>query len=388
MTIKLKTAFESVKTTADMRAACDKIVTLIKEKKIDINQLSLREIADSTLGVEAVRQMMQVDDSKLALESVAPVNLSAFTNITGNLVFEAAVTAYDMASPIGSELVTQETAKRDGGRDIGFANIDDTVLVVQEGEEYPDMKFGEDYVDIPTSQKRGAKIGLTREAVFFDETGRILEQARAIGERMGTNREVRTLRTVMGLDNSFKRQGVSRNTYVATGGGDPRVNLQAATPLVDWTSVDAAQQLFNNMGDDRVTKEPIQVTPKIILVPQQLEMTARRLFSATEIRTGSAGGNVQTYSPNQLVRPIIVTSPWVKKILVDAGVNSTIAGGRWFYGDFKRAFKYRTLFPLGFRAAMHDKDDFERDVVAQFRVDERGVPRVVAPWYVAQFDAA
>jgi hypothetical protein len=142
------------------------------------------------------------------------------------------------------------------------------------------------------------------------------------------------------------------------------------------------------MNDDRTSAEPINVVPNTILIPQQLEWTAKRIFSATEIRQATSSGNIQTYSPNMLTATTIITSPWIKKLLVDSGVNSTIASGRWFYGDFKRAFKYRTLFPLAFRAAMHDKDDFERDIVAQFRVDERGTPRIVAPWYVAQFDAA
>ena len=384
--IKIKTAFESVKTQADMKAAAAKVVDLIKEKKININDLSLREVAEATLGVEAVCNMMRASDGVTAMESVAPANLSAFTNITGNMIFEGIVQSYEAASPIAASLVTPESSRRDGGRDIGYAPIDDDVLVVEEGEEYPDMKFGEDYIDIPTSKKRGAKIGITREAIFFDELGRIMEGAIAIGDRMGTNKEKRTLSMVLGLTNNFVRKGVARNTYVSA--GDPRINLQAATPLVDWTSIDNALQMFNNMNDDRTNAEPIQVTPTTILVPQQLELTAKRIFAATEIRTGTNGGATQTYGPNMLKAPTVVTSPWIKKLLVDAGVNPTVAGSRWFYGDFRKAFKYRTLFPLAFRAAMHDKDEFERDVVAQFRVDERGVPRIVAPWYVGQFDAA
>jgi hypothetical protein len=384
--IKLKTAFESVKTQADMRAACDKVVDLIKTKKISIDDLSIREIATSIIGTESVESMMKYSDGVAAMESVAPVNLSAFTNITGNLIFEGIVESFQAATPIGSLLVKEESARRDGGRDIGFANIDDDTLVVEEGEEYPDMKFGEDYIDIPTSKKRGAKIGLTREAIFFDETGKILDQARAIGERMGTNKEKRILRTVLGLDNTFSRKGVARSTYVAS--ADPRINLQTGTPLVDWTSIDSAMNVFNNMNDDRTNPEPINVVPNTILVPQQLEMTAKRIFSATEIRHASSSGNIQTYSGNPLTATTIITSPWIKKLLMEAGASANVAGARWFYGDFKRAFRYRTLFPLAFRAAMHDKDDFERDVVAQFRVDERGTPRIVAPWYVAQYDAA
>lgn len=384
--IKIKTAFESVKTLADMKSAADKVVDLLKTGKIKAEELSLREVAEATLGVEAVCNMMRASDGVAAMEAVAPVNLSAFTNITGNMIFEGIVTSYNAVAPIASTLVTAEASRRDGGRDIGYASIDDNVLVVEEGEEYPDMKFGEDYVDIPTSKKRGAKIGITREAIFFDELGRIMEGAKAIGERMGTDKEKRTLRMILGITNGFVRNGVARNTYV--GAADPRINLQGTTPLVDWTSIDSANQMFNNMNDDRTNPEPIDVQPNTILVPMQLQTTAKRIFTATEIRTGSNSGNTQTYGPNMFTAPTIVSSPWIKKLLLEAGISDPVASARWYYGDFKKAFKYRTLFPLAFRAAMHDKDEFERDVVAQFRVDERGTPRIVAPWYVGQFNAA
>jgi hypothetical protein len=81
----------------------------------------------------------------------------------------------------------------------------------------------------------------------------------------------------------------------------------------------------------------------------------------------------------------VVSSPWISKLLVEAGISAANANKHWFLGEFKKAFKYRTLFPFQVKAAQHDKDDFERDVIAQFRADERGVPRVIAPWYAAKF---
>jgi hypothetical protein len=385
--IKLITAFESVKTTADMLAAEAKVVALIKDKKILPDQISIRDVFESCFGSKAIAGLMEGTDSSrfLAREAVAPVNLSAFTNITGNLLFEAGVEAYKAAMPVGDSLVTAETSRRDGGRDIGLALIDDDAMIVEEGEEYPDARYGEDYVDIPTSKKRGLKIGLTREVIFFDETAQVLTRAREISERLGTNKEKRILRMVLGVDNNYKRNGVALNTY--TGAGN-RINLKGTTALVDWTSLDAAEQMFADMKDDRVNPEPVDVQPNTILVPKELSWTARRIFTATELRTGTNGGNTQTYSPNMLTQTATVTTPWFKKILTDAGVAANVASARWYYGDFKRAFRYRTLFPFQFISASHDKDEFERDVVAQFRVSERGVPRVVAPWYVGQFNAA
>jgi hypothetical protein len=92
-----------------------------------------------------------------------------------------------------------------------------------------------------------------------------------------------------------------------------------------------------------------------------------------------------TVGPNIVPNMRVISSPWISKLLVAGGSTAANAAKYWYLGQFKKAFKYRTLFPFQVKAAQHDKDDFERDVIAQFRADERGVPRVVAPWYAAKF---
>lgn len=376
--------FESCKTDADVREAEAKVCDLIKSKKLKADELSIYDIAESTLGREGMRAMREAGSEECFVgvkEAVSPVNLSAFTNITGNLIFEGAVEAYKAPEFVGDMLVTAENARRDGGTDIGLAPIDDDVLVVKEGEEFPNMKFGEDYIGIPTSVKRGAKIGITRELVFFDETGKILDMARTIGGRLGVNKETRILRTVLGIDNSFTRKGTAINTYLSTGN---RVNLKTSFVLQDWSDIDEALQLFADMADDRTSAEPIMVTPTTLIVPAALQFTAKRILNATELRQVTNTNNT-TISGNVVPGMSVVTSPWITKVLVASGISAANANKHWYMGDFKKAFRYRTLFPFQVRAAQHDKDDFERDVVAQFRVDERGTPRIVAPWYAARF---
>jgi hypothetical protein len=362
------------------------------KRKINYEKLSIRDVAEATLGDDVMRKLGKTQSEgflSVGSESVDPTNLSAFTNITGNMIFEATLDSFKAAGLVGDQLVTAESSTRDGGRDTGLAEIDDDAMVVPEAHEFPDVTFGEDYVEIPTSVKRGMKIGITRELLFFDQTGKILDMARSIGDRMGVNKEKRILDMVLGVTNGFIRKGVARNTYVAAGGGEPRPNLLGGNALVDWTDIDAVMQLFDAMGDDRATPEPIMVEPKQMLVPRALEYTAKRILNATDIRVGSDTANTQTYSTNPAAGALsVISTPWFTKRLVAAGVDPTVAAGRYYVGDFKRAFKYRTLFPLQTIAAQHDKDAFERDVVAQFRTSERGVPRIVAPWYVAQFNAA
>lgn len=377
--------FESCKTDADVREAEAKVVKLINDKKVSYKDLSIYDIAESTLGSVGMRALREAGSEECFVgvqEAVSPVNLSAFTNITGLMVYEASVEAYKAPEFIGSQLVTEETAREDGGTDIGLANIDDDVLEVKEGEEFPTMKFSEDYIGIPTSVKRGAKIGLTRELVFFDKTGKLIEMAQSIGTRLGTNKEKRILRTFLGIDNSFTRKGTAINTYLTTGN---RINQKASFALEDWTDIDEALQVFADMGDDRTSAEPIMVTPDTLVVAPALQFTARRILSATETRKVTNTNNT-TIGGNPVPGMNVISSPWIPKLLISAASKTAAqANAYWHMGQPKKAFKYRTLFPFQVRAAQHDKDEFERDVVAQFRVDERGTPRIVAPWYNAQF---
>jgi hypothetical protein len=394
---KLYEIFQQFKTKESRQAGGNRVVNLIKEGKIKAKDLNIFDVARATLGDSALMSLQGMDAEHVAVglrESVDPVSLTLFSDITQLLVLEGAMEAYQSPDYIGDKLFKPETSRNDNVRKPGLALIDDDALVVPEGEEYPDVKFGQDYQDLPTSAKRGLKIGITREAIFFDNTGDILKRAASIGERIGTNKEKRQLRVFLGIVNNYNRNGTARNTYVATGGGDPRVNSLASNPLVDWHSVDAANQLFVGMTDDRtksgttIVGEPIQVTPDTIVVSKYKWMTAIAILQATQIRKGTNAAVDQTYGSNPLnmlpLNPL--TSVWLDWLLVNEGsVSAVNAKDYWTIGQPKKAFTYRTLFPFQMLTAPANATaEFERDVLVQYRGSERGVAYVEAPWYVAQ----
>lgn len=380
---------KSATTETEMRERVAVIVDAIKTKDLKVEELSIRDIAEATLGEAGMRAMAKQPNAAgfqmtQMQEAVAPVNLSAFSNITGQLIYQGVYDAYSAPEYIGDTLVTNENSREDNTRVPGLDPIDDDAAIVDEGGEYQDVKFGEDYIDIPQSKKRGLKIGVTREAVFFDRTGQVLEMARSVGERLGLNREKRILKTVLGIDNSYKRKGTAVDTYITTGN---RIN-DLTNALTDYTSFDTAMKAFADMRDDRKDPEPIVVNPKQLLVNDALMYTTRNILRSTEIAVAPAVSNSASKMPNPYSGMLAqVGSPWVRKLLTGATTNSQTnsaaeAATFWYIGDFKRAFRYRTLFPLSVIAAQNDVAQFERDVVAQFRADERGVPYIWAPWYV------
>lgn len=379
----LTDVFESCQTEAEFKTKADVITEAIKTGELKLDDLSLRDIAEATLGADGVRSLQRTNEESAFVavkESVAPVRLSAFTNITGQLVYQGVYEAYSAPEFIAGNYVTNETSREDNTRVPSISEIDADALEVEEGGEFPNVKYGEDYIDIPKSKKRGLKIGITREMVFFDRTNQAIEMARSVGDVLGQNKEKRQWRVILGIDDTYVRKGVARQTYVAS--GDPRVN-QIATALTDWTSIDAAMQAFEAMSNDGTEdkgKRPITVTPKVMFTTAAKIATARHIMNATEVRI--TNGSNQTLGINPISTIATATSPWIKRLLVNGGVDATAANGYWYIGDPKRAFRYRTLFPMQVLAAQHDKDQFERDVVAQYRADERGVAYVYAPWYM------
>jgi hypothetical protein len=389
----------------------------VKSKEIDpLRDFKFSEVLEGTCGRDVVDRLKRNDDANVytgsVWEGVDPVNQTLFTNITQLMVLQGVVQSYESPAYIGNELVEVKASPDDNVRIPGIHQIPLQTTIVAEGEEYPDTGVSEDYIDTPRSAKSGLKIGLTKEAIFFDRTGQLLARCAEVGERVGTGRELRILRTVFGLDNTFSRSGTTRNTYVAS--ADPRINKLASNPLTDWTSVQSAWLLFAQMMDDRAIPEPIMVQPKAIIVPVQKFLTAKRIFGADQIRTPSetADGNntLQTYSPNPIKdapwgTPKVLTTQWLYYLLtlaattnnpggqslqsnslfLGAGLNSEQATNYWYFGDFKKAFKYREVWPLQvITAPANNQAEFEKDIMVQYRASERGTPYIDAPWNVVQ----
>lgn len=400
---KGRTAGEKKQHTANLlEAAKVKVNDPTHKPKLDLTKESLRDLCRATLGDEAYFRLQESETiGNRVLESVDPVDGSAFTNISQLLVLQASIEAYRHPEFIGEQLVDKQSSPDDNVRIPGLGELDDAAAEITEGEEYPDTKFGEDYIDTPRSAKRGRKIGLTKEMIFFDRTNLVNKRAAQVGYLVGKSKEIRILLEVLGITNSFSRKGVTRNTYVATGGGDPRINKLAANPLTNYASFDTAWQVFQDMRNDNSNGElkagePILVRPDTLLIPEALQFTALRICKpGHDGLVRNTDSNIATYATNPMeqagVMPKnIITSPWIQVLLSNTTIGGSIAAstakGYWYWGDFKAAFGYREVFPYEMIAApAGNMDDWERDVVVGFKARERGVPFVKAPWNVAQF---
>lgn len=308
-------------------------------------------------------------------EAANAVDTGAFSVLMQQLAFTQTLDGYQQPGLIGDQLVTTIPTQFSGEKIPGAGRVGDAVEVVNEGNPYPQATFLEEYVETPVTIKRGLILDITKEILFFDRTGVVLQRAQRLGEEVAVNREKRILDVVCGISTIYRRNG---GAAVATYQSD---NTATTNALADWTDIDAVDQKFNALTDP-TTGEPIAVMPNVLLVPQALQMTAMRIVNATLVRQITSSNVIETETPGNLLaqRFSVVSGAYVK--------NRTSSDTTWFYGDPKRAFAYMENWPLRVeQAPPSDSAAFERDIVARFKVSERGAPAVMDRLYMAKSTA-
>lgn len=355
----------------------DYLIRALQEGQVKPHELSLTQLFERLVegGRELVDEWRHYRENSTISLHESGVQSTAFTNITGQIMVNTVMQAYQNEQFIGDQLCrTMPTRLRHGERIPGLSQIGNEAEAIGEGKPYPLVGFGEDWIETPAAVKRGMICAITREALADDLTGQILERARQVGEWIGYNREIRILQTALGITSSYKRKNNSIvATYGDNSGDHDWDNLAASNALVDWTDVEAAELLFDGMLDPN-TGTPIVVNPNTIVVPTALKHTARRVLSATETRSGdiTTGTGMQTVSVNPLDNYNVVTSRLVKTV--------TSSDSTWFLGDFPGAFAYMEVSPITtVQAPSNSHDEFHRDVVFQYKTSEWGAPAVLEP---------
>ena len=385
------------------RATCQHLREALDAKQLDPQDFSLRELAEATVttrdgticGRDWVREMdPRRADGGMVLEASDGVDSTMFANITGQIVYSAIMQAYQQEAFVFGNLIPTISTRLDGEKIPGIGQLGDEAEVVGEGMPYPAVGLGEDYVETPSTTKRGLIVPVTKEAIFFDRTNLVLSRCSKVGEWLGVNKEKRLCDLVSGYTNNYKWKGTTYDTYSIDGstgqeGGTAipdLINSIASNELIDWTDVDAVEQLFVNMLDPD-TGEPIIMTGSQVVVMPAKVHAANRVFNATQIVYGAGGSTTATsltYANNPLATnyTLYKSSLLYRRIL--ATVETTVANAKnmWFMGDFRKAFAYMENWPITVtQAPQNSEAEFNQDIVAQFKASERGAAAVINPRY-------
>ena len=350
------------------------------------SDFSIRDLAEGLVenGREWVRAMDPANAGSAVMESMDAVDSTAFSNITGQLLINEIMDAYESPAFSISAMFRTLPTRLSGERVPGIGKIGDAAETVGEGMPFPHVGVGEDYMDTPATTKKGLIVPVTKEAVFFDRTGLLLERAREVGETLRLNKEKRCIDVLIGVENTYNWRGTKYNTYQAS---TPWANMLsgAAYDLVDWTDIDAVESLFDEIKDPN-TGEPVNISVNTIIACPARRHTLNRILNATEIRYKDGNANTETLAGN----PISGYSPTVSKYLYNRlqtklGLTADQAKATWFAGDMAKAFRYMENWPVTVvQAPTNSEAEFNQDIIARFKASERGVAVAWNPRYVAK----
>ncbi len=356
----------------------------LREGHLQPEDFSLRDLAESLIpdGRHWVRMLdPRSSGSVNIMEASEGVDVSAFLNITGQVIYSKILESYNQEAFVVSKLVQHIPTRLDGEKIPGVSKIADDIDVIEPGMPYPNLGFGEDFVETPATSKRGFIVPVTKEAIFFDRTNLVLSRAAEVGEVLGLNKEKRLVDLVVGRTNNYKANGQSRNTYLTSG---LWINELAGNELVDWVNVDAAEQLFAEMSDP-VTGEPILVHGTTVLVMPAYRHAAHRVFNAAEITYSGSGASTATTAANPLGSYRVQESRIAYRQIVAGGETAADAKKWWFLGDFRKAFAYMENWPITVtQAPVNSEADFNSDIILRFKASERGAAAVLNPRYVVK----
>ena len=339
------------------------VCDMIRKRKFTPEEkasLSVRNIWESFIGpVDDTLTYGKVRQGFIDMKEVkeADVRSTAFSNITGVLLADMVIEGYESVKGIGDQLTRLYQSTQKDERVPGFSAAEN-VETVNEGEPYSEAGLFDKYVTTGTPLKKGRVISITEEAIYFDQTGMLLDRAFMLGERAALAKEKAILQAVLGLVNSYFPSGTASTLYSAA----PYV--VASNALADWTNVETAEVSgLAEMTDEE--GEAILVVANTLLVPTALKRTAERIMNATEVADGDWGDTgVKTYSRNPVGGQYkVLSSPLVHKL------QTTNPTTNWWFGDFQRQFRWKQIWPLQtFRAPANHPDKFDRDIVDKFKV--------------------
>lgn len=357
-----------------------------RQHGITYENMSLRELFEAFVGREALDSLRprRRAGGVTRYESAEGVSTAAFSNIIGQVTYASIMEKYEDPDFIRSELATTHPATT-AHREMkpGITRLGDKSKKVGEMEQYPIVGLGSEYITIPEKIKDGFIVPLSKEAVWEDKTGVLLERAREVAHWMGVKMEKEAIDNAIGTTETYSRNGgPEQATYANTHTQGDFDNLSASTALTDETSVNTVYNLFDDITDP-ATGEPVMVARNAsMLIPTALYHTWLRIYGATSVEFGTRSATVPiTASASALqmdrrrsVAPAPLTNAWVKA--------RTGSATTWFMGDFKKAFGYAEAWPLEAEEMGPNSDArFNRDIVAAFKISRMGTYYAMDPRY-------
>lgn len=333
-----------------------------------------------------------------SIDPTAFIDINLYSILTGGLVQARILEMYEQPEFIGTDLVETRPTNLNGEKMIGVSSIGDADTPRNPGQPHDRVDFGQRFVTTQPTTEQAKAVDVTREAVFYDLTGQVLEAAGGVGHWLAYRQEKLILQGILGVTNTYNYKGNGFNTYSATAPTPQNWINKFSNPLNNWHSFDKVLQLFSQMTDPETGAE-ILVSPKDVLVMPANHLTSTLILKgpmaqlrsspngpggtfATDVQEGvnpliAAGLNLGVYASAIARNVAIAASP------LGLGLSPTNADIYWWAGDFKKAFAWMENWPL--RVTQASPNDYvmqDRGLIVSYFSNWRGVFAVKEPRYV------
>lgn len=334
------------------REIAEAVKKLVESKKLTPENVSFRHLW------EALVVDQDLEEGNLVS--------SAFPTIAGQLISAKMIEGYTMWPDQTDRLVEVVPAKLKVSQIVGWTNVTG-IERVNERQDYPQMKPPSEKTKTINNYKYGGLLDLTKEAIFFDQTGELLNQARKVGEAARRKRQRQIFDAIIDASSNI----YSGAALYSSGNG----NLQTANPLGGdgaWETVRA--KLMAQVDENN---EPIWIfgDRPILLVSSGLLSTAEKLQKNPNGYPGTANLDVNL-AQGQF------------DILVDPFLSATSTD--WYYGAPNRQFRWEEVWPFEVytRVGSDTEEGFKADIIQQFKASYFGGVGAVDTKYVIKNQAA
>jgi len=340
----------------------------------------LYQLATAFVGREWVDSIDPRNDAVNAMETGDAVDTTAFTNITGQIYYNAYLQGYERPEFVFSRLTpVLPTVLQHGEKIAGVTDIaEDMEDKIHEGMPYPSTGYGEDYIETPSLEKKGRIMNLTREHIAFRQTPQFIRDGSDVGELDGLRLEKNLVDHYIGKVNTYSRLGTQYNTYQTSGGW---VN-DHSNPLNDYDDVDDSRQLLLNMKDPN-TGESIIMRAGVCVTTPSRTYKARSIINATEVKRGDgANGGLQTTFNNPVSGTL---THYESQIMYDRlqsqlGVSASDAKEYWLHFDPSKFIVIMEAWPMTLSMeGPGSTASFERDIMQRYKVSSMRVGAIKEP---------
>jgi hypothetical protein len=308
--------------------------------------LEAKKITPESINLRALYEALVVEQ-----ELEENLTSSAFPNIAGQIISKVMIDGYQSFPKDHERLVRTVPSKLKVSRVVGW-NAIGSVGLVTEKQDYPEITPPDEKFQTVNNYKYGGKLSLTKEDIFFDQTGELMNRARQIGERAQQKRASLIFAAVVDSGNT----SLSGSTLYSASA--PYLNLSTSNPLGTdgWEAV--RKKLIDKTDENG---EPIWVLGDrpLLMVTSTLLALAEKLQKNEYGPQGTANLDVNL-ARNQFD---VIVNPYGHAIATD-----------WYYGAPNRQFRWEEVWPFEVftRVGQDTEEGFNADVIQQFKASFYG----------------